>query len=130
MSNTVKAKGNIYSLAKLAKERLKQNKYTKVKGNIINNATAIADYVSKQKVVNNKKTNTKTNVSYDDELYKKVCTLIESKNTSNPILMLMDKNLFDSLDVEAKQFYISNLTRKYKYMRNRYFRENPISLFV
>ena len=56
MSNTVKAKGNIYSLAKEAKERLKQNKYTKVKGNIINNATSFASYVSKQKNENIKKT--------------------------------------------------------------------------
>ena len=130
MSNTVKAKGNIYSLAKLAKERLKQNKYTKVKGNIINNATSFADYVTKQKTENANKNTKVSSVSYDDELYKKVCSLIESKNTSNPILMLIDKNLFDSLDVEAKQFYISNLTKKYKYMRNRYFREHPISLFV
>lgn len=130
MSNTVKAKGNIYSLAKLAKERLKQNKYTKVKGNIINNATSFADYVSKQKIENTKKINKSTCISYDDELYKKVCKLIESKNTSNPVLMLIDKNLFDNLDTEAKQFYISNLTKKYKYMRNRYFREHPVSLFV
>ena len=131
MSNTVKAKGNIYSLAKLAKERLKQNKYTKVKGNIINNATTFADYVTKQKTINTQKTESKTiTLSYDDELYKKVCTIIESKNTVNPISMLIDKNLFDNLDVEAKQFYISNLTKKYKYMRNRYFREHPVSLFV
>ena len=50
MSNTVKAKGNIYSLAKLARERLKQNNYTKVNGNIINTSTTIANYISKPNV--------------------------------------------------------------------------------
>ena len=131
MSNTVKAKGNIYNLAKLAKERMKQNNYTKVKGNVINNATTFADYISKQKVITtNKKVVNQTRTSYDDELYKKVCNLIETKNTVNPISMLIDKELFSSLDTEAKQFYINNLTQKYKYMRNRYFREHPVSLFV
>ena len=53
MSNTTKTKGNIYSLARLAKERLKQNNYTKVKGNVINNACTFAEYISKQKEVEN-----------------------------------------------------------------------------
>lgn len=132
MSNTVRAKGNIYNLAKLAKERLKQNKYTKVKGNVINTASTFANYISNQKVLDSKKIlnkiNTKT--SYDDELYKKVCKLIETRNTKNPITFLMDKELFSTLDSEAKQFYINNLTQKYKFMRNRYFREHPVSLYV
>lgn len=131
MSNTVKTKGNIYNLAKLAKERLKQNNYTKVKGNIINNATTFAEYISKQKVINTQKSkDNKIKVSYDDELYKKVCKIIESKNTINPISKLIDKELFSTLDAEAKQFYINNLTQKYKFMRSRYFREHPVSLFV
>lgn len=129
MSNTVKAKGNIYSLAKLARERLKQNNYTKVSGNIINTATTIANYISKQKEPNVKEKPHQITTTYDDELYKKVCTLIETNNTSNPISMLIDKQLFSALDTEAKQFYINNLTQKYKYMRTKYFREHPISLF-
>ncbi len=131
MSNTVKTKGNIYNLAKLAKERLKQNNYTKVKGNVINNATTFAEYISKQKVINTQKSNdNKIKVSYDEELYKKVCQIIESKNTVNPISKLIDKEIFSTLDAEAKQFYINNLTQKYKFMRSRYFREHPVSLFI
>ena len=129
MSNTVKAKGNIYSLAKLARERLKQNNYTKVSGNVINTASTFANYISKQKDLNTKAKQQQVTTTYDDELYKKVCVLIESNNTSNPISMLIDKQLFSSLDTEAKQFYINNLTQKYKYMRTKYFREHPISLF-
>ena len=33
-------------------------------------------------------------------------------------------------DVEAKQFYINNLTQKYRYMKNRYYKEHPVSLFL
>ena len=130
MSNTAHTKGNIYSLAKLAKERLKQNNYSKVKGNVINNASTFAQYISKQKEAEKIKTTKQNSVlSYDEELYRKVCDLIESKNTLNPISTLIDKQLFNSLDTEAKQFYINNLTQKYKFMRNRYYREHPISLY-
>ncbi len=132
MSNTVKAKGNIYNLAKIAKERLKKNSYTKVKGNVINTATTFANYISNKKEISHTKTPEKhiTGVSYDEELYKKVCYLIESNNTINPISHLIDKELFATLDTEAKQFYINNLTQKYKYMKNRYYREHSISLFM
>ena len=51
-----------------------------------------------------------TKLSYDEELYKKVCNLIETKNTVNPVSYLIDKELFANLDTEAKQFYIHNLT--------------------
>ena len=131
MSNTTKTKGNIYSLARLAKERLKQNNYTKVKGNVINNACTFAEYISKQKEVENiKKVSTATKPSYDETLYKKVCEIIESKNTLNPISLLIDKQIFTNLDSEAKQFYIKNLTQKYKFMRNRYYKEHSLTSFI
>lgn len=131
MANITRAKGNIYNLAKLAKERLKQNNYIKSKGNIINNASTFAEYISKQKeIVAKTKVAAQPKPSYDDELYKKVCALIESNNTVNPVSQLIDKELFSSLDTEAKQFYIHNLTEKYKFMRSRYFREHPVSLYM
>ena len=131
MANITRAKGNIYNLAKLAKERLKQNNYIKSKGNIINNASTFAEYISKQKDIMAKaKVSARPKPSYDDELYKKVCSLIESNNTVNPVSHLIDKELFNSLDTEAKQFYINNLTEKYKFMRSRYFREHPISIYM
>ena len=129
MSNHAKTKGNIYSLAKIAKERLKQNNYTKVCGNVINNSSTFADYISKQNSIKKIKEEKPKTLSYDEELYKKVCDLIESKNTLNPISSLIDKELFNSLDTEAKQFYINNLTQKYKFMRSRYYREHPLSLY-
>ncbi|MBQ3048071.1 MAG: hypothetical protein IJD48_03555 [Clostridia bacterium] len=130
MANTTRSKGNIYNLAKLAKERLKQNNYIKTKGNIINNASSFAEYISKHKKNQVLMQKTQQKLSYDEELYKKVCVLIESKNTSNPVSCLIDKELFANLDTEAKQFYIHNLTEKYKFMRNRYFKEHPVSLYI
>ncbi len=130
MSNTVKAKGNIYNLAKLAKERLKQNSYTKVKGNVINTASTFANYISNQKTTINKKVPKPASVNYDEELYKKVCFLIESHNTINPVSYLIDKELFSTLDAEAKQFYINNLTQKYKFMKNRYYREHSNFVYM
>lgn len=132
MSNTVKAKGNIYNLAKLAKERLKQNSYTKVKGNVINTASTFVNYISNQKtsVVTKKVPSKPKCVNHDEELYKKVCFLIETHNTLNPVSYLIDKELFSTLDAEAKQFYINNLTQKYKYMKNRYYREHSGIMYV
>lgn len=130
MANITRSKGNIYNLAKLAKERLKQNNYIKTKGNVINNASTFAEYISKHKQSQEKTQKPQIKLSYDEELYKKVCELIESKNTVNPVSYLIDKELFANLDTEAKQFYIHNLTEKYKFMRNRYFREHPVSLYV
>jgi len=128
MSNTIKTRGNIYNLAKLAKERLKQNNYTKVKGNSINNATTFAQYINKQNVINTPRAEEKqqTYLDYDEVLYKKVCELIESNNTSNPVSLLIDKQLFSGLDAESKQFYINNLTQKYKYLRARYYKEHAV----
>lgn len=124
-----KSKGNIYSLAKLAKERMKSNNYSKLPQKTINNATSFAKYISthklpsKQKPVEHKK-------SVDDTFYQKVCEIIEAGNTANPVQLLMDKNFFKSLDTEGKQFYISTLNQKYKIMKMRYIKEHPISMFV
>ena len=132
MANMTRAKGNIYNLARLAKERLKSNNYSSVKTHSIDNNKCFFEYISKKKVddtTNAVKLQSKK-TSYDDELYKKVCELIENKNTINPISNLIDKTLFSSLDAEAKQFYINNLTQKYKFMRARYYKEHTLTNFL
>ena len=133
MANMTRAKGNIYNLARLAKERLKTNNYSVAKLGTIDNNKCFFEYISKKKERDNKKiieNKPRQKTLYDDELYKKVCELIESKNTINPISNLIDKDLFSNLDAEAKQFYINNLTQKYKFMRARYFKEHTLSNFL
>lgn len=129
MAKANKNKSNIYNLAKLAKERLKKNNYVKTKVSTISTANSFYNYISHQKEEETPKP-VVSHLTYDEELYKKVCMLIETHNITNPISQLIDKTLFNSLDVEAKQFYINNLTQKYKYMKNRYYKEHPISLFL
>ena len=69
MANITRSKGNIYNLAKLAKERLKQNNYIKTKGNVINNASTFAEYISKHKQSQEKTQKPQIKLSYDEELY-------------------------------------------------------------
>ena len=123
-------RGDIYSLAKRAKERLKNNNYTRdYKSNTIDNATSFAHYICAHKESpTRKKDEVKKVISYDEELYKRVCRIIETNCTQNPILSLIDKDLFTALDTEAKQFYINNLTQKYKFLRNRYFKEHRVNI--
>jgi len=133
MANMTRAKGNIYNLARLAKERLKSNNYSMVKSSTIDNNKCFFDYISKKKEIDESKVVKKMpskKISYDEELYKKVCEIIETKNTVNPVSNLIDKNLFASLDAEAKQFYINNLTQKYKFMRARYYKEHTLTNFL
>ena len=132
MANMTRAKGNIYNLARLAKERLKSNNYSVVKSSAIDNNKCFFEYISKKKEEDSKlvKKLPARKTSYDDELYKKVCEIIENNNTINPISTLIDKNLFANLDTEAKQFYINNLTQKYKFMRARYFKEHALTNFL
>ncbi len=125
-----KSKGNIYSLAKLAKERLKNNNYSRLPQRTINNATSFAKYISSHKLPPKPVQKVESKKSVDDTFYQKVCEIIEAGNTRNPVQLLIDKNFFRSLDTEGKQFYISTLTQKYKLMRMRYLKEHPISMFV
>ena len=125
-----KTKGNIYSLAKMAKERLRNNNYSKLPQKTINNATSIAKYISTHKVSQKPVQKTQKVVSFDDTFYQRVCEIIETGNTQNPVQQLMDKNFFRSLDTEGKQFYISTLNQKFRIMKMRYIKEHPISMFV
>ncbi len=130
MLNNEKHSSNICTLAKIAKERLKKNNYTNdYKSPAINNAVCIANYICQQKHnqecrphMDEKKR------TYDEELYQKVCEMIENDNMQNPISCLIDKELFSSLDVEAKQYYINYLSQKFKFLKNKYYKEHVASL--
>ena len=116
---------HFYDLAKQAKDRLRKNNYNAItKQKVVNNSRAFSDYiVHKREIACNRHVDEKPK-SADDEMYQKVCRIIENNNIVNPILELIDKEFFDTLDCESKQVYINNLTQKYKFMKTRYFREN------
>lgn len=114
---------HFYDLAKQAKARLRKNNYNVIsKDKIINNSRAFSNYISQKRVQASAKKVEKPKET-EDELYKKVCKIIESNHVVNPILELIDKQLFDTLSCEAKQIYINNLTQKFKFLRTRYYKE-------
>lgn len=134
-SNKMAIKDNdIYSFARLAKERLKRNNYmmtTTPKS--IDNSEIMTSYISahkKKPSATTQKARTSFYSEAGEEFYKKVCHILERGNTRNPISELIDNEVFCSLCTEDKQHYISSLSAKYKKSRDRYYREHPMSLIL
>ena len=60
----------------------------------------------------------------DDELYKKVCTILsENDDVLNPIARLMDMNAYTKLDPAGKERYFFSLVNKYICLKERYNKE-------
>ena len=60
----------------------------------------------------------------DEQFYDRVCQLLErDENVTNPIGQLVDKEEYDRLDAENRQRYILELSKKFREMRERYYRE-------
>lgn len=125
----MRSQSSIYNLAKVAKDRLKHNNYDKTRDTYVfsNSISPFERYLQENKKHQSKpvKRETQTIVnSYEEELYKKVCKILSSKDKIvNPILELMDKNVFKSLDAEAKQQYLNKLNDKYNELKQRYYKE-------
>ncbi|NCB48521.1 MAG: hypothetical protein EOM55_02735 [Clostridia bacterium] len=126
MPNNEKQSCNICTLAKIAKERLKKNNYTnEYKSHGIDNTLCFAKYICQQKRLQEIRPHFEEKKrTYDEELYQKVCEMIENDSLQNPISALIDKDLFSSLDVEAKQYYINYLSQKFKLLKNKYYKEH------
>lgn len=130
MLDNKKQMSSLCTLAKIAKERLKKNNYTnECCSHGINNTISLANYICHQKqILENRPCVKEKKKTYDEGLYQKVCDMIENDDLQNPISMLIDKELFSSLDVEAKQYYINHLSQKFKFLKNRYYKEHCESL--
>lgn len=60
----------------------------------------------------------------DENFYTKVCEILDSdENVTNPIGQLVDKDAYEKLDEDNKQRYILELAKKFRDMRERYYRE-------
>lgn len=65
----------------------------------------------------------------DRILYKKVCELLsQNKVVTNPIGMLVDREKMYQLTERAKQQYVLELSRKFKEMKERYYKERGLTL--
>ena len=101
-----KVKGKLYFLARDAKCRLRN--------------------FNKEKSIFEQMPYAKLSFSeHEQELYNRVCRLMQSDEVIiNPIQELVDRKYYNSLSLEAKQKYISDLSEKYKEMKVRYMREH------
>lgn len=104
-----KIKGKLYFLAKDAKQRMRN----------FNKEKSVFEQIPYAKACLNVK---------EQELYDRVCKLLEKEDVViNPIQELVDKKYYNSLNLEAKQKYIFELSEKYKQYKLRY--ENERNLY-
>ena len=97
-----KIKGKLYFLAKDAKTRMRN----------FNKEKSIFEQIPYAKACFGTR---------EQELYERVCRLLEREDVViNPIQELVDRKIYNSLSLEAKQKYIFDLSEKYKEMKIRY----------
>ena len=100
-----KVKGKLYYLGRDAKSRMRN--------------------YNRKKSVFEQLPYAKTYSGHDQELYERVCKMLLSDQVIiNPIQELVDKKVYSSLSLEAKQRYIFDLSEKYKAMKIRFEREH------
>ena len=104
-------------LAQLAKKRLngasKENETAKTNTYTLYNNLYKHNY--QIKVVSNN----------DDELYKKVCSVLSSNFDSPCVLAeLVDKNVYNALNEEEKSRYMLKIIDKYTRLRQKYIEEH------
>lgn len=65
----------------------------------------------------------------DEILYQKVCELLsQNKVITNPIGLLADQRKMNSMTVHGKQNYIFELSKKFKEMKERYYKERQLTM--
>lgn len=116
MENT---NSSLCNLAKLAKQRLKENCYKQHKILLTKSSTLNTTEESKRQ-----RSNITTINNKDEFLYQRVCAILSHGKSLNPIGQLIDHNFFRTLSVEAKQRYIVSLTEKFYILKQRYYKEH------
>lgn len=101
-----KIKGKLYYMARDAKSRMRN----------YNKERSVFEQIPYAKASFN---------SHDQELYERVCKMLLSEEVIiNPIQELVDRKIYNTLSLDAKQRYIIDLSEKYKEMKNRFEREH------
>ena len=119
----------IREYAKKARERLRSGYWNRVEQDRINYIKKYyqeGDNIEQlsymfQKIVEKEINSVSKPKTKDDEFYKKVSKLLsENEFVLNPIMRLIDHDVYDKLSDVAKQNYIYELTDKYNEMKKRY----------
>ena len=130
---------DLKTYAKEARKRLKNGFWDTTNAErkmIIQNAlengqnVKVVEEMCKRKIENKIKSLQNSNKnSYEEELYKKVCQIMESDTMlMNPLSKLIDHEVYDVLDENNKQSYILKLSEQYVEMKKRYKSEHELSL--
>lgn len=107
--------GELKRRAWLAKQRLKMGYWNSLHGSV-NDGEPVPQ--SKSYVSDN------TLSKRDETMYKKVCAMLESDETTlNPIGQLIDNDEYSKLDAQSKQRYILELSKKFRELKERYYTE-------
>ena len=65
----------------------------------------------------------------DEILYQKVCELLsQNKVITNPIGLLADKQKMSEMSEQGKQHYVFELSKKFKEMKERYYKERQLTI--
>lgn len=88
-------------------------------------AKAVAEQIQRHKANRENLIQLEVDSAKEEEtMYKKVSEMLsKDEDVCNPIGLLVDHEVYDSLDFMAKQKYILDLSRTYRRMRERYFLE-------
>ena len=66
-----------------------------------------------------------SNAERDEALYRKVCSMMSSdEDVINPIGMLVEHEVYDTMDEIGKQRYILELSKKFRELTQRYYAEH------
>ncbi len=129
---TKKSMNELKKRALLAKQRMKMGYWEQMMkdrdkmmgevGSTFEAQKRVSDY---QREKYNREFNiTVSKTAQDEKLYSKVCDILESDEiVLNPIARLIDNEEYDNMDNEAKQRYILELSKKFRELKERYYRE-------
>ncbi len=121
--------------AKEARTRLRKGFWNDIiieRRNIIENATKngqdikVVNEFCKRRIINKIREMNKTNdLSEEDIMYKKVCEIMSSNEVLlNPLSKLINHDIYDKLNENAKQSYILKLSEQYVKLKERYDNEH------
>jgi len=130
---------DLKTYAKEARKRLKNGFWETTNAErkmVIQNAlengqdVKVVEEMCRRKIENKIKSIQNTNKNnYEEELYKKVCQIMESDTMlMNPLSKLIDHQVYDDLDEQSKQSYILKLSEQYVEMKKRYKSEHELSI--
>lgn len=133
MGKTKREKGELRMLACGAKERMKSGYWTKIRQEREQARERAAeegcpaeavDEFYKAKHTREIKANINALNNHDEELYKKVCQILEQdEDVINPVNALIDQSKYEQMDANGRQRYILTLMSKYSELKERYYKE-------